>query len=350
MIPYFLLLLLPSIFALFNTRRLSLTLWYGTFVVFVLFIGLRLEVGPDWVQYGYIHNALASNSFSEIITQPEPLSYVLFWLSETSGAHVFLSNMVAALITIGGVFSFARRTVNPWLALVAATPYFIIVMGMSGVRQVMAAGIMLFLFARWERTSFIARGLYILIAALFHTSALVNNIFLIIKLNIALRYKLFLGMIVLLLTIYLSVEVSMYSENITLYQQRYLTGSFASESFGSLYHIAMIGIPAALGFFYRHRIVANIHNKSLLSFGLYASILVLIMNIFSSTVASRLTVYLYFVPMMIYPALVTTIGRRPRLGSMFAVIAAHWVILLGWLLLANVAFTYLPYKNLLFDD
>lgn len=352
MLPYVLLLLLPTLCALSNTRRLSLPLWYFTYFVFVLFVGLRLEVGPDWYQYVYIHEGLEYKEFWEVIAQPEPLSYLLFWLSQTSGAGVHLTNILAAIIMLSGVFAFARRTVNPWLALVSATPYFIIVMGMSGVRQAMAAGVILFLFAWWERYSFIRRGFYILIAAMFHTSALINNIFLIVKLSIPLRYKLVIGSVITAITLYLSFEVSFYAQNMEMYQQRYLQqNSLVAQSIGSLYHIVMIAIPAILGFVYRRRIADLVHNQSLLTFGLYAAIGVFALNFFSSTVASRLTLYLYFVPMMVYPAL--TIGRNsrlPRSGSVLAVLALHFAILVGWFALANVSFTYMPYKNILIDD
>ena len=350
MFPYFLLLLVPSVFALLNTRKPSLISWYLTYIIFVLFVGLRFEVGPDWAQYNYIHSSLALLSFWDVVILVEPLSYLLFWTSQTSGLEVYLSNVVAAMITITGVFCFARRTANPWLAVVAATPYFIIVMGMSGVRQTMAAGIILFLFSRWERYSLVTRAIYILVAAMFHTSALVNNLFLIIKLNIDIRYRIILGAIIGLATVYLSFEVPIYSDNVIKYQQRYLESDFIEKSIGSLYHIAMIGIPALLGLAFRKRISNNVHNVSLLYFGLYASVIVLCLNFFLSTAASRLTVYLYFVPMIVYPALVTSPGRRTQLGGVFLVILLHMFIMLAWFTFANHSFAYTNYKNILFDD
>jgi len=350
MTPYFILLLIPSLFALFNTRRLSLALWCLTFFIFAIFVGLRNKVGPDWMQYGYIHSSIAYYDFWEVISQAEPLSYLLFWISETSGAQVYLSNAVAAIIMLWGVFAFARRTANPWLALVTATPYFIMVMGMSGMRQTIAAGIILLLFSRWERYGIIARASYILIAAMFHTSALINNLFLIIKMQIRFRYKIILGSIITLATLYLSTEVGIYADNIVRYQQRYLEGTFIDKSLGSLYHVAMIAVPAILGFIFRKRITPTIHNPSLLSFGLYASLGILFLNFFYPTIASRLTVYLYFLPMMVYPAFVATFGRRAQLGSIFAVIAFHMLILMTWFQFGNHAFAYIPYRNILLDE
>lgn len=350
MIPYFALLLLPSVFALFNTQRLSRLLWWFTYIVFVLFIGLRFEIGPDWPQYKFIHSTLAYVDFWDVAMQAEPLSYLLFWLSQHLGFEVYLSNVVAAIIVMTGVFSFARRTANPWVAVIAATPYFIIVMGMSGVRQAMAAGIVLFLFAHWERFSFISRGFYILFAGLFHTSALINNIFLVIKMRIPLRYKVILGILILSITLYISFRISLYSENIVRYQQLYLGNSLVEESFGSLYHIAMIVFPAFLGFLFRRRIMPNIHSHSLLYFGMYAALSIIMINFFSSTAASRLTIYLYFVPMMVYPALIHMYRRRTQLALTSLLITVHAAILAVWFTLGNHSFAYVPYKNLLFDN
>jgi len=350
MIPYLLVLLVPCIFALFSGRKVSMPLWISTFLLYVTFVGLRFEVGPDWFQYLFIHKFISNENVSDIILRPEPLSYLLFWISENSGLHMYLTNMVGAFMMILGVFTFARRTSNPWIAIVAATPYFILITGMSGVRQAMAAGIVLFLLSRWEHFSLPRRGIYILIAALFHTSALVNNTLLIAKLNIPLRYKVFIGSAILLLTFYLSSEVAMYADSVTLYKQRYLNESEFVRSFGSLYHIAMIAIPTALGLFYKKRITPYIHSPALLNFSLYASLSVLAINFISTTVASRITIYLYFIPMMIYPALVETFGRRSRQMIAFAIVAFHILILVTWLSLGNVSASYIPYNNVLFDD
>ena len=350
MIPYLLVLLAPCIFALFNSSKISLPLWIITFIVYLIFVGLRYEVGPDWIQYGSIHYALAYENATDIMLRPEPLSHLLFWVSENTGLHMYLSNFVAAFILLLGVFCFALRTDMPWIALVAASPYFILVTGMSGIRQTMAAGVILFLLSRWERYSLPRRGIYILVAALFHTSALINNLLLIAKLNIPLRYKMVIGFIILALTFYLSSEVSMYADSVVQYKQRYLEESEFIRSFGSLYHIGMIAIPTILGLFYKKRILESIHSLALLNFSLYASTGVLLLNFISTTAASRLTIYLYFIPMMVYPALVNAFGVRYRMMLTLAIILFHVLILVTWFSLGNVTRAYIPYKNVIFSD
>ncbi len=343
-------MLLPTVCAFMNTRRLSLTLWYSTFVVYLLFIGLRYDVGADWEPYVYIHSIITQNTLWDVLARSEPLSYGIIWLSATLGYDVYLTNFIAAFITLAGVFAFARCTVNPWLALITTTPYFLFVMGMSGIRQTMAAGVVLFLFSRWDRYSLIRRGGLILIAAMFHTSALINNLFLILKMNIPLRFKVVLGIAIFMLTVYLGMEVAVYADNIDRYQDRYFGQSVMERSFSSLYHIAMIAIPALLALLFRRRIRPYIHNSSLLQFGILAALVVAAMSFMNPTVASRLSNYLYFLPMMIYPALVIGAGRHNHQMAMVTVVAFHFALLAVWFNFANHAFSYLPYRSILFDN
>lgn len=348
MMPYLTLLMIPSLFAMLNTRKLSRLLWSFCFIAFVLFIGTREEVGPDWTQYLRIHAMQELYGFWEVAFQAEPLSHALFWISQNAGYESYLSNIVAAIILVTGIFSFARGTAYPWLAVVAATPYLAIVMGMSGLRQAMAVGVMLFVLSRWDRVNFIKRLIYILMAAMFHTSALVNSIFLVTNLKVSAKHKIFLGSIILLVTYYLGSGVSVYAENMSRYQQRYLEGGGRShESLGVFYHIAMCIVPVMVAFRFRRRVIHYIHNRPLFQFGLYASAFVFLLAFISSTVASRLSLYLFFLPMMIYPAFVDAFGRGARQMVMVTLVALHIILLVGWFSLGNVAFAYIPYRSIL---
>lgn len=349
MAPYIALILLPSFFALFSPRRISSLSWWGILTIYIVFIGLRYEVGPDWAQYIQIHYFSNQMDFWEVAVNSEPLSYMLFWISERSGLSVYLTNVVAAIVMIIGVQSFARNTCNPWLALLAASPYFIIVVGMSGIRQAMAAGVMLFLLSNWKNFSVIKRSAYIFGAALFHTSALVNSIFLITQLRLHLIYRFLFGIVIFLVTLYLSTSVSIFSDNVQRYEQRYIENPEGPGSLGSIFHIAMIAIPALLGFAFRRKINPFVQSPQLLTFGLYAALAVIFVNFFSSTAASRLTIYLYFIPMMVYPAFSMILGQRNAPFMTFCIILLHLFILVAWFLFANHTHAYTPYQNILFQ-
>lgn len=347
-VPYLFVMMIPAILAQVNQQRISLFYWVLSFSIFVFFIGFRFEVGPDWHQYFGLHHMMLSQSLSDVLVRAEPLSSLLFWLSIHAGAEVYITNIFAAFVLIYGVYSFAARTPNPWLAIVSATPYFVLVTGMSGVRQIIAAGIMLYLMSKWERVGIIRRFVTILIAALFHTSALANSIFIVTQLNIMFRYKILLGLVILGITFFLGTELPVFAENMMVYQQRYIEKVHGGISYGSLYHISMILFPAILAIIFRRRIYPYIHYPKLMQFGIYASLAIFVLNFFSTTAASRFTLYFYFVPMMAYPALTCALGPRlkPQLTALF--IAQHILILLVWFTLGNHKDAYIPYQNILF--
>ena len=64
---------------------------------------------------------------------------------------------VCALVFLIGIFAYAAQTASAWIALAAVTPYLIFVIGMSGIRQAAAMGIIYCLLARWTKFSFIMK-------------------------------------------------------------------------------------------------------------------------------------------------------------------------------------------------
>lgn len=355
MIPYFILLTIPSWLAIIYRRRVNRLSFYFVFLLFILFVGLRYRIGPDWWQYIARHIALRNTDWETLITEREPLSNLLFWISANSGQEVLVSNVVAALLLLIGVFSFARRTPNPWLAIVAATPYLIIAFGMSGIRQAMGVGIVLYVLSRWDKLGLLLQSTGILIAALFHTSALFGGLLVLYQLKWRFSVKVGLSAILAAAAFQFTKSadapqtVATYQEGLSLYQKRYLENPDAVISAGSIMHIGLILFPAFLGWLYRRRIKAYVTNYELLLLGVFGAVGLLGMNFLSTTAASRLTLYFYFVPMMVYPALTHAFGRRNRQSMTFLVVLLHFTILAVWFLYGNNSFAHLPYRNILFE-
>lgn len=337
-------------FALMSPRKLSVTLSILGFVAIVIFIGLRYQVGPDWVQYYDIHSELSHEKIDTVFSNREPLSYGIFWLSAHLGAEVYLSNIVISSIILFGVFSFARQCYNPWLAIVAAMPYFILIVGMSGVRQLAAAGVLLIMLARYDRLSVWKQIAYVFIAALFHTSAIVGLIYVSYRLRTRLVLKIFATLIILALAYFVTSNTVFFSQSIENYQDRYISDSDHRQSFGALFHLAMVFVPAIAAWLFRRRILPYIHDPTLLQFGIVGTLGIFslyFIDLFNSTLPSRLTIYFYFVPMMIYPAFTMILGRSGRTLMIYLLVLVHFLILIVWMKFANHSHAYLPYDNIL---
>lgn len=350
MVPYFSILLIPALFSIFNQRRVPAALYFGTFVVFVLFVGLRYKVGMDWSNYVFIHQAIVYKDLSEIFLQGEPASNILFWISTTLTDSTLLTNIVAAVITLYGIFSFAGRMRYPWIAIVSATPYLIVVFSMSGIRQAMAVGVMMWLFSRWRETSSLRRIVVVFVASLFHTSALINFIAVVFSARISLTRRIAITALLVLIGAISPLSTSLYSANIDFYQEHYLTGETSIISPGALLHVALVWIPAATFLVLRKRLAPYIFDQKLMLLGAWMSIFLVAVYFLSSTVASRVTLYLYFVPMMFYPAFVESVARKQKQSVTLLIVIVHFGLLALWLFFANNSIGHIPYDTVLFRN
>lgn len=349
MVPYLLLLSIPCLLAIFHPRKINSILFYVVLLVFVFFVGFRYQIGPDWNSYEYTHLSLLGQDIIVALLHSEPLSYALFWISENLGFEVFLSNIVAALILSFGVFSFSRQTLNPWIAIIAATPYLIIVFGMSGIRQAMGVGVFLYVLSQWQKRNAIFRSVGIIIASLFHTSALFCGLFVIYTLKINILIRIIAILLLSLIVFYLIKDTSIYSGSFEKYKQTYTEDTDAVFSAGAIYHVGLIMIPAVLGHAFKSKIKKFIPNDDLLTIGIFGTLALLALNSISTTVASRLTLYFYFIPMLVYPAMTLAFGKKNRKFIIIVIILTHFAILTVWMLLGNHSIDYIPYRNLLFE-
>ena len=176
MIPYFVMIGIPSLFALAGVRRRGVLLLL-VFLLFWLFVGYRFHVGTDWDGYVRIYEGNKLRPASELFYDREPGFKLLMWAGSHLGGGVILVNAVAALSFCWGVFAVAKRCVEPYLALVVAMPMLVVAFAMSATRQSLAVGIIFYLFATWDKRTTIGRMAFVFLATLFHFSSLLISSF-----------------------------------------------------------------------------------------------------------------------------------------------------------------------------
>lgn len=348
MFAYFGMLLLPAIFAFTGRKRAEPLLLIPMFVMFVLLIGLRDKVGMDWNNYLAIFNRVSSYTFAEAVTTSEPGFTVLIWLSSWMDFDVYGVNFFGALIFSFGLFSICHVAREPWLALVVAIPYLVVVIAMSGVRQSVAIGIIFLLVANWRGFSVFYRLGFILAASLFHLSAIFLLIFVVLELKLSMVYKFVLVALVSVVSIYVLSMTDQYAEHITYYKETYLVEE-SVYSPGALQHVFLLAIPASI-YLINYKKWTKFYGKdqlllmmSILSLATVPCVLVW------STAVDRMSLYLSGVPMLVYAGLPYLFRSRIRSSATrLLVISFHILVMAVWLNTANSAHAYLPYDNILF--
>jgi len=144
LLPYILLFLVAGVPALIMDRRLNRIAWPIAWVVYVLFVGLRHQIGGDWGNYARKTDLMGQLPFWDAIQVQDPLFSLLSRVSYDIGTGVYGTNLVGAVIFCTGLFSYCARLPNRWLALAAATPFLVVASVMSASRQGIAIGLVLF--------------------------------------------------------------------------------------------------------------------------------------------------------------------------------------------------------------
>lgn len=341
MFVYLLFLLFPLAFALRAPRFRLRDKGFAAFcVLLVFFIGLRHEIGPDWLGYSYILERSQSLDWSAVWNQGEPLFFLLNKASDAFGWGQHGVNAVCAAIFMYGVFRYARTTVNAWLALAAVMPFLVFIIAMSGIRQGVAIGILFVAAASWPTSVVWKKVTLILLAMGFHTSALFMMIFVVWDTGRYQWVRIAIGGVIG----FIALQYMGDSGATEVYSKRYFEDNV--QSGGALYHVMLCAIPGAIYLAFRRKWDAHGVANGLVSRASVLSIALLPMVFISSTGTSRVSLYLSFVQMWVFPAFVKAHGNRWP-GATLVCGVYFLAIFVVYFTQGTHVDAYLPYRNLL---
>jgi hypothetical protein len=329
-----------SLFSRPNERSRSgppiLMLTAGALVI-ALLIGFRFQVGADWDAYMYMFNS-AGADLGRALGRGDPGYQFLNWIAKEAGGGIWFVNFLGGLIFSWGLLRFARAQPDPWLAMVVAIPYLVVVVGMGYSRQGMAIGILLAGFASMTRNPSILRfALYVAAAALFHRTAVI--VFPLVALT-APRNR--------LINLLLVAAVSLYLYDFFLkdaaadFVKNYIEAKYASQ--GAAIRVAMNFVPAVLLLFFRNRFrFSGPEYLIWRNFSLAAVVLTVLLVVSPSSAAVDRTA-LYIIPLQI-AVLARVPGALMGGGASNPIIIAYsTAVMFVWLNFAGHAQYWIPYR------
>jgi len=179
MSTYWLMLLVPLLAGLSPWKAkgaLPLLQWflYGFLLIFIL--GLRHEVGGDWLNYIQNFEGLVGVQFSEVFSI-KSISRdfgfeVIHWFCLNYLNGVYATNLICAGFFTAGLLRICRRMPVPWLALTIAIPYLVIVVAMGYTRQAVAIGFIMWGLVDLMDGKQVRFYIALLFGALFHKTAI----------------------------------------------------------------------------------------------------------------------------------------------------------------------------------
>lgn len=316
--------------------------------VAALAIGLRHEVGTDWNSYFIMFRRMSRSDLFQALAGADPAYMGLNWAAGQLGVGIWPVNLVCALLFIFGLMRFARLQPNPWLAVVVAVPYLMIVVGMGYTRQAVAIGLSMAGFAAIARGSFVRFVLWVLAGALFHRTAVV----LIPLVAIAYAPNRFVATVIGLLGSLVGYYVLTRADSAEHFQRIYVTRVYVAQGAGI--RLAMNIVPALIYLAQMRKFATNETERliwrnvalvAVLSFGVW-------LIVTSTAWLDRLA--LYAIPLQLFVLsripIVFAKGGRRSVFLVAAVVCYSATIQFVWLNYAAHATDWVPYQLHSFGD
>jgi hypothetical protein len=305
-----------------------------------LMIGLRHEVGGDWVNYSALIETAKLDPWAYAATWNDPAYAALTAVGSLWGGD-YLVNASCAVVFSYGLAKFCRAQPHPWLALTVAIPYLVTVVAMGYTRQGVAIGLAMLGITALTRGRLWAYFWAIAGAALFHKTAVV-----------LFGVALFSGVgavwvrFVVLPVLAAIVFAGLLADSVSSFYASYVQAAY--DSAGAAIRVAMNAMPAAVFLLLRKRFKLNANEQrfwTLLSITALLTVPVLIVSP-SSTAVDRLALYWIPIQLFVWSRLPLALARFPSEFRLVTacVILYSLAVLLVWLLFAHHAFAWLPYR------
>lgn len=310
-------------------------------LMMTLLIGLRWQVGGDWHTYQEIYQSVAQSDVITAIDITEPAYAMLNWIMAQIGLDVWAVNLVCAAIFVVGLTAFARQQPNPWLAIVVAIPFLVIVVAMGYTRQGAAIGLSMLGLAALHDGSFRRCLVLLLLASTLHRSALV--LVPIVGLSIS---KDRLQIIAMTLIASVLAYFLLVSPVIDRYSTGYIEQVYQAEGAGI--RLAMNILPASIMLLFRKQLGMEDSERRLWTnfawFGLLLNILYLVIE--SNVALDRIGIYAIPMQMVVFSRLPALFGRPGHPDKIFTALVIGYAALAQfvWLSYGSNARSWLPYQ------
>lgn len=345
--PYWLLFLLAAWRA---TIRLPLGMtsaahwsdwWRLMFVLLLLMVGLRHEVGGDWGNYLRNIQLVSYETLTNVLRRGDPAYGLLNWMTAQLDLGAYFVNTVCAAIFAWGLVVFCRAQPLPWLALVVAVPYLVTVVAMGYTRQGVAIGLAMLGMVALADRKILRFVVFVALAATFHKSAVILMPLAVLG---AARHRAWSALLVGLAS--LLFYVLLLQDSVEELTKNYVDDGL--ESSGAAIRVAMNAVPAMLFLWFRQRFIMSANDRifwTWMSLGALAFIALLVVSP-SSTAVDRMALYWIPLQLFVLSRLPDAMTRQPELNIIWIrlVIAYSAAVLFVWLSFATHAFAWLPYQ------
>jgi len=332
-------------YSLGGHTRLREQLYMPLLILLFVFSAFRFEVGCDWFGYLNQYNVYAQLTFFEGLGVHEPLWVALFSIQHFLDLPYPWINVFSSAVFFYGVHVLARRQPDAFAFLILIFPILIINMPMTAMRQAAGIGIICMAFAAFIDRSTFRFVVLTIVAAMFHSSAI---ILLLIAPMVAGKYsksRLFLSVILAIPggLILLSTQAAESASG------QYIGSGV--DSAGALFRVGLLALSGLFFFLFLKKKWESAFPKDykLVVLGALMMIAMLFLVPVSSVISDRLGYYLIPIQAMIFARIPFLPIQRNRAVYAALPYLGLMAVFLVWTSISwHFQLCYLPYKTWIF--
>lgn len=350
MLIYWLLLAFPALMALAypvgaprGSLRGGQIFALGLFVLFYTALGaFRFETGGDWLTYDEMFEDMRVDTLAYAMTRTDPLYGFFNWFSAQIGTGIYLVNGVCCLVLAYGVVRVSTSFREPWLAVLIAVPYLMIVVGFGYVRQGAAIGMMLLAIASMDKSNPVRTLLYLAIAVAFHsTAALTIPLFVF---GMAPRNKLLATAAGI---VGAAAFVFVLAPRLNTFELGYIDAEY--DSGGAATRLVMSLVPSALIVLRWRQFVAGVKARPvwlMMALANFIAVVALVLSP-SSTAVDRIALFFSVIQMAAFGEFRALVGVSDRMAQFIRLmlIAVAIAVQSVWLIFGTHAIFWVPYQS-----
>jgi hypothetical protein len=311
------------------------------FFLLTIFIGFRHEVGGDWSTYLEHIELLRGVDLLSFWEYGDPAYALLNWIGSNLFGDVYFVNVVCALLFCWGLFAFARFQPRPWLVLMIAFPYLILVVAMGYTRQGVAISLLMLGLVSLMKRSLFQFVIWIAFAALFHKTVLVFLPMAVFSVSQRPAMAATGILITASLSFYMLIQ-----EALEGFVSLYIDDAY--ESAGAGLRIGLNVIPAVIFLLFSNRFGLERYVHRFWTWVSVTALMFVILLYVSPSTAAVDRLALYWIPLQLF-----VLSRLPEVLGANGQRNSPWVILLAvysgfalwsWLFFAHHSSFWIPYR------
>ena len=329
---------------------------------FIIFIGLRYEIGCDWAQYENMFEKYNSLNIIQIIERNLFAKYKLqeighIFLTKIS-QNIYILNLIYSILFSLPLLYFCSTLKRRYFSLLISYPYYVVVIGMGPIRQAACISFLMLSIILISKKKYYISLFLTIFSLLIHQSSILFNGIIFSSLFTNLK-KIKLSRKIIFLIILISLAFLYCLPSIinkiylyfTLYKKIDQNGTMIISPAKSAILLWIINfVPSLIYLKNKRKFNLNNNLNSIFTSFCIAEILILPIVLFQSVVGYRLLLYIF--PTSIYITSLIPDLNLFNIKKNYMVnilISIAFMSLIIWLKFAYHSSCWVPYKNIMFN-